>query len=724
MKLRYRPMAIMGFSSLSVLFLCVYFDDRFSFVSIGAGILILLLTIFIRKFRERITPFFIAAALIFSGVSFEVLSDYKISYAESLTDREALIEATVLDEPEFKRSKYYYIIETASIDGAEYNVKLSLSTSQYINVEPYDSIKLKVKLYEIGSFSRDIKLYYQSKGIFLGGYIGNYDDYPIEITKPGKKSLDCRLLEFRKTVESRILDKLPNDYGGVAVGMLTGNKGFISDSLIESIRAAGVAPVFAVSGMHLSVWVMGLYSILELFKVRKRPNSVIGIVFTLFFMGVTGFSPSVCRAGIMLLVILVGNLFGRKADPINSLGFAALVLGIINPMIVADIGFLLSFSSTLGIVALNPWFSKKLAAILNGGALKKILKLIAESVFISVCATLMSLGFIIVFIGYVSSYSVLSNLLITYAASLCMLCGGIIALLYPFDAASDFFAVVTGCLSKYIVKVVTVISDFSFATINTTNEYWTYGVIIFYAIAFSAFIVFKRKTAFKAVCVGLALTVTVCCSLYHFEYSGYTYFKILNVNDSIAAVITKNDKNALICSQSVNKYFSSTVSSSLEESGFKTADTMVADVKSGTSSGVLSVVKEISPESLIVPQIDSSLTSILPQDKITKASNAQIKLMKNVDVEFVSNSHFCVAYCTADGVSVCILLRFDDIENVPEEFLDEDILVAPEPYDGFNYKSIIVTGEDVGSDFASTEKYGNIDIKIKNGDYKIIVEEG
>ena len=724
MKLRYRPMAIMGFSSLSVLFLCVYFDDRFSFASIGTGILLLLLTVFIRKFRERVTPFFIAAALIFSGVSFEVLSDYKISYAESLTDREAFIEATVLDEPEFKRSKYYYVIEMTSIDGVKYNVKLSLSASQYINAEPYDTIKLKVKLYEIGSFSRDIKLYYQSKGIFLGGYIGNYDDYPVEIIKPDKKSIDCRLLEFRKTVENRILDKLPNDYGGVTVGMLTGNKDFISDGLIESIRAAGVAPVFAVSGMHLSVWVMGLYSILELLKVRKRLNSVIGIVFTLFFMGVTGFSPSVCRAGIMLLVILAGNLFGRKADPVNSLGFAALVLGIINPMIVADIGFLLSLSSTFGIVALNPRFSKKLEACLNGGALKSIFKLIAESIFISVCATLTSLGFIIVFIGYISSYSILSNLLITYAASLCMLCGGIVALLYPFGAASDFFAVVTGCLSKYIVKVVTLISDFSFATINTTNEYWTYGVIIFYAIVLSAFIVFKSKTAFKTVCIGLAVTVTVCCTLYHFEYSGYTYFKILNVEDSIAAVIAKDDKNALICSQSVNKYFSSTVSSSLEESGFKNADMMIADVKSGTSSGVLSVIKEISPESLIVPQIDGSLTSILPEDKITKASNAQIKLMKNVDVEFVSNSHFCVAYCNADGVSVCILLRFDEIENVPEEFLDEDILVAAEPYDGFNYESIIVTGEDADSGLVSTEKYGSIDVKIKNGDYKIIVEEG
>ena len=158
-------MAIMGFSSLSVLFLCAYFDDRFSFAAIGAGIIILLLTLFIRKFRERVTPFFIAAALIFSGVSFEVLSDYKISYADSLTDKESVIEATILDEPEFKHSKYYYTLKTESVDGEDFDVKLWLSASQYINAEPYDKIKLKVHIYEIGSFSSDIKLYYHSKGI-------------------------------------------------------------------------------------------------------------------------------------------------------------------------------------------------------------------------------------------------------------------------------------------------------------------------------------------------------------------------------------------------------------------------------------------------------------------------------------------------------------------------------------------------------------------------------
>ena len=115
MKLKYRPMAIMGFSSLFTLFICTYFDDRFSFVAIGAGALLLALCIFLEKLRSRITPFFFAAALIFSGISFEAMTDYKISTANEFIGKSAVVTATVLDEPEFKNSKYYYILETDEI---------------------------------------------------------------------------------------------------------------------------------------------------------------------------------------------------------------------------------------------------------------------------------------------------------------------------------------------------------------------------------------------------------------------------------------------------------------------------------------------------------------------------------------------------------------------------------------------------------------------------------
>ena len=262
-------MAIMGFSSLFILFVCTYFDDRFSLLAVGAGVIILLLTAFIRKFRERITPFFVAAALIFSGVSFEVLADYKLSDAERLTDHEAEITATVLDEPFFNGTRYYYELKTITVDGTDFETKLRLSAAKYIDAEPYDTVRLKVHLYDLGSEEKSVKLYYRSKGFFLGGYVSNYENFPIEITKNEDKPIGFYLLKIRKTVESRILDKLPNDYGGVCAGMLTGNKDFISDELSAQIKLAGVAPVFAVSGMHLSVWVIGLYALLEQLKVKS-----------------------------------------------------------------------------------------------------------------------------------------------------------------------------------------------------------------------------------------------------------------------------------------------------------------------------------------------------------------------------------------------------------------------------------------------------------------------
>ena len=723
MKLRYRPMAIMGFSSISVLFICAYFDDRFSFVSVCAGILILLLTIFIRKFRERVTPFFIAAALIFSGISFEVLTDYKISYSDTLTDKEAVIEATVLDEPEFKNSKYYYILKTEKINGESFNVKLRLSAPQYIFAEPYDRIKLKAKIYELGSFSNDIKLYYHSKGIFLGGYLNNFDDdSAVEVTETEKKPLEFYFLKFRKAIESRIIDKLPNDNGAVTVGMLTGNKEFITDEMTENIRSAGVAPVFAVSGMHLSVWIMGLYSLLETVGIRKRLNSIIGIASTVFFMAVTGFTPSVCRAGIMLLTVLSGNLFRKKADPINSLGFSVLILGIINPMIVADIGFLLSFSSTFGIITFNPWFKTHIEPKLNGGIIKSALKYITEFVFISVSATFASLGFLIAFIGYISVYSVLSNLLITYAASLCMICGGITAFTALIGGVGDAFALITVGLSSYILKVIDIVSDWKYATVNTSNEYWAYGVIVFYAVVALSYIVFKNRTAFRTSCVGFALTVAVCVLLYNFNYSGYTFFKVVNADDSVAVIVTQDGKSALICSNSSNKYLSSSVLSALNYTGCDNLDIMIADTDNESSSGVLSLMNDGEPKRVVVPKSDSSMNSILPSERLTEASNARIVLWKDTEVNFVSNSHYSIAYCTAQNVRVCIILRADDFERIPKNFLDGDVLVASKFYDG-NFEDTVITGDSEGEGMISSAVYGNIDIKIKDNDYKFVIEE-
>ena len=713
-------MAIMGFSSLIVLFVCTYFDDRFSLLAVGAGVIILLLTAFIRKFRERITPFFVAAALILSGVSFEVLADYKLSDAERLTDREVEITATVLDEPFFNGTRYYYELKTVTVDSTEFETKLRLSAAKYIDAEPYDTVRLKVHLYDLGSEEKSVKLYYRSKGFFLGGYVSNYENFPIEIIKNEDKPIGFYLLKIRKTVESRILDKLPNDYGGVCVGMLTGNKDFISDELYANIKLAGVAPVFAVSGMHLSVWVIGLYVLLEQLKVKKRLNSLIGMAFTVFFMAVTGFTPSVCRSGIMLLLVLSGNLFYKKSDSVNSLGFSALVLGIINPMITADIGFLLSFSATLGIITLEPLLKKYVIYKLPSGVFYTVVKSVLELIFVSVSATLGSLCFVIIFIGYISVYSVITNVLISYAASLCMLFSGLCALFYPISGMSDILAVISGSISKYIVFIIEKISALPNACVDTESDYWKYGVIFLYSVIIGSVLFFKNKTAFKISCVSLAATIIFCNVFYYYENDGCSNVSVLDVDGDIAVVLSDNNHKAVICSEGDYKYLSSEISEALGSYTGK-ADVIIADLVGKSSSSVYSVIKNNNFDRLIVPAVNGSLLSVCDGDKITESSNADIRLWDGASVRYVSKDGYSVAVCEIDGVKFTVILRGD---YVPSKYLEGDILICSEIPDGAEFENYIVSGETEQRNIISTQDLGKICVEIKNNDYKISVKEG
>lgn len=501
--------------------------------------------------------------------------------------------------------------------------------------------------------------------------------------------------------------------------MLIGDKSHISDEVIGYIRGAGVAPVFAVSGMHLSVWVMGLYSVLEQLKVRKRFNSAIGIGFTLFFMAVTGFSPSVCRSGIMLLTVLVGNLFHRKADPVNSLGLAAFILGIINPMITADIGFLLSFSSTLGIILLNPWFEKHIVSKFGDNPFGLAARAVAEIVFVSLSATFASLGLVIIFIGYISSYSIISNLLISYAASLCMLTGGFAALFYPLQGIGTVFSIFSGLIAKYILSVIKFISELPFATIRTDNEYWIYGSIAFYTVLICTVILYNNKKAFKISCSCFVATALVCCLMYHFDYAGYSFVRVINVDNNIAVVISDGEHNAVICSDCDYKYLTDSVSDSLFGTDAE-AEILITDALSGSSS-VYGLIRDTEIGKLIVPQVNDSILSVKDKNFITETGNAKIMLWDSAEISFISTNDYSVAVCNIDGVKVNIVLRDGDIA---EEYLKGDILVCEYIPQNAEFNKIIISGESDSEKLISTENYGDIQIKIKADKYKITIEEG
>lgn len=102
-----------------------------------------------------------------------------------------------------------------------------------------------------------------------------------------------------------------------------------------------------VSGLHLSL-------VCGVFATRtgrfRRLRSAAAILLVLFMMGLTGFSPSVLRAGIGALILHLGSLFLLSADPLTSMALAAVLISFQGPYAVCDLAFQLSFAAALGVV--------------------------------------------------------------------------------------------------------------------------------------------------------------------------------------------------------------------------------------------------------------------------------------------------------------------------------------------------------------------------------------
>lgn len=123
--------------------------------------------------------------------------------------------------------------------------------------------------------------------------------------------------------------------------------------------------MLAISGAHVSYFLLGISFLLEKQKIAKRKIKIILIIFLLFFMALVGFTPSVTRACVMTILQILSSLCFRKADTFTNLAIASLFIMINNPYAVFDIGFQLSFGGTIGILVfqrtLDQWLTNKIS---------------------------------------------------------------------------------------------------------------------------------------------------------------------------------------------------------------------------------------------------------------------------------------------------------------------------------------------------------------------------
>ena len=738
MRLKYRPLAVMGFSTLAVLFICIYISNGFWVVSVAAGVILAVIIACVKKLREQALPVFLCASLLMSGLLFNLISS-DIRKTEQFIGKDVVLSGTLVEKPDFDNDRYYYVVKTDAIDKNRISVKIKLSLSDELDIEPYDRLTLKAKIYKIGASSDDIELKYKSKGIFLGAYAYNKDKSDVKTEQSTSKPFAFSLIKLRDTIENRILDKLPNEYGGTVIGMLLGDKDFIDDKAQQSFRNAGIAPLFAVSGLHLSIWVMGLYSVLSLLKVRKKINSAIGIVFAFSFMALTGFSPSVCRSGLMLILMLTGNLFNRKSDSVNSLGFAVLVLCIINPFIAADIGFLLSFTATLGIITIYPQIERLILSRLSDNLFSRVVKAVISAVAVSVSATIGTLPVMIIFIKYISVYSVVTNLLVTYAAGVCMIFGGMSAIMFRIDFLSEIFAALSGIISKYIIFISNRVSSLPHSVISSADIYWKAAVIICLSVLLFTLLTFKGKKFLKVTAVLMSAVIVISSVLSYFHYNDLIQLKVLNVENGIAVIVQKHNEKIVFCNDLNYYYSSSLIQNNLNEINRESADLILVGDKYGIqSSQVLSLIEKQEFKKIIIPEQISALKLSECEAQILINNRLSINLWENSFIDYYCCDDYSAALCTLDGVQFTILFSAEKYADIDDKFLASDYLICsgyiPQCISPSDYKKIIlsVSKKKVetiikyvyknNGKAVSTAEFGDIRIDIRNSSEKIYIK--
>ena len=211
------------------------------------------------------------------------------------------------------------------------------------------------------------------------------------------------VLNIRNAFAERIKRLIPESEVKLGLSYLLGMKSGLPENLSENLRTIGLMHIVVASGAHLGILV-GI--VRKLFGGLSRfVELVFSILFVVLFMMMVGWTPSIMRAGVMVILSLVAWFHGRKIAPWRMILMVAAVTLLINPMFLVDLGWLFSFASFAGIMVLSPMIKEFLYG-------KKKPGFIAELITTTIGATIMTLPITLYFYGTISLISLVANLLI------------------------------------------------------------------------------------------------------------------------------------------------------------------------------------------------------------------------------------------------------------------------------------------------------------------------
>lgn len=490
------------------------------------------------------------------------------------------------------------------VDGSDVGLKTGFRTLAYLplteeEIKPGDTITGKFEFYISGlreGFDRES--YYRSQGYFVLASVNKNAE--ITVTQP-----EYRPLSYYPKLFAQKLRDVFAQYGTERQisfwnALATGDRSDLTTADRDHLRKAGLSHVIALSGMHVGF----LISLLLLVFGRKL-GTALGIPALLAFYLMVGWSPSVVRACVMYGILLLSFWVRRQSDSMNSLFAALLLILVILPDSLTSVSLQLSFAATFDILC----FASRIQYLLAlpkrvRNPVKRLYRVLSGTVACTVSSTAITAPILLYHFGYLSVFSVLSNLLALWAVSLVfplLFIGGVSGLFVPTAAA--VLLTPAGWLTDYILWVSDWIAGLPYGLLYCENHVDFAFAIVLSALA--ALLLWKGSRRVLAAGIPLLVLLVVGISVWRgTAVQNDLHISVLPEGSGQAIVISCGEQAALIdCSGSGYHNAAEDVAAYLDWYGIDSLDLVIlTSVDLGHARNVCELFREIPVERVLLPQ--------------------------------------------------------------------------------------------------------------------------
>ena len=386
-------------------------------------------------------------------------------------------------------------------------------------------LKVNADIEDIGEkknfYSFDYKKYNENKGIFKNVKVNDIKNFE------ENKGIISKIKIWRISLGNKIHKEIGFDKSGYIEALIFGDKAYLEKDEIINYKNLGTSHLLAISGLHLGVLISLIYFIL--LRLRFSVEIIEKIVFLVipFYMLISGFSPSVLRAGGMIMLYIIF----RKKDmtKLEALLTTFILMLFINPLFIFDIGFELSFLITFCLLMSDDFLSGSKNIFTSGFK-------------ISLVSSLASLPILVMNFYTFSYISIISNIFLVPIFSLVvfpLVLISYVVFLFSITLFNVIFKPILNISFSFFDKIQDLFLNSSPMLIGRHNNY--VGVIIFIFIL--GILIYLNKNKFLLATLGVLL---LFFTLLGFSYIGEDKIEEVKIGKGDVYYVREGRGNLLI----------------------------------------------------------------------------------------------------------------------------------------------------------------------------------